>query len=196
MIIALSGKKRAGKDTVAGYLVRDYGFTRVAFADPLKDVLYGLNPTLATNRRHASLSSLVDTFGWEALKDNAEWGTETRVLLQRLGESVRAKDPVFWVNQAVSSVCAIRDAGGHAVVTDARYPNEIDALRDIGAAIVRVARSQTLPAESLLDTHVSETLLDDMGLLRPDVVFDTDPFDSLPSRMSGLVESVLFRPTF
>jgi hypothetical protein len=37
MIIALSAFKQSGKDTVADYLVQTNGFTRVSFADPLKD---------------------------------------------------------------------------------------------------------------------------------------------------------------
>jgi hypothetical protein len=37
VIIALSGWKRSGKDTVADYLVKTHGFKRLAFADPLKE---------------------------------------------------------------------------------------------------------------------------------------------------------------
>lgn len=38
-IVALSGWKGSGKDLVAEYLVEKYGFTRIAFADPLKDTV-------------------------------------------------------------------------------------------------------------------------------------------------------------
>ena len=38
-VVALSGWKGSGKDLVAEYLVDKYGFTRVAFADPLKDTV-------------------------------------------------------------------------------------------------------------------------------------------------------------
>lgn len=36
-VIAISGWKRSGKDSAADYLVKNHGFTRVSFADPLKD---------------------------------------------------------------------------------------------------------------------------------------------------------------
>jgi dephospho-CoA kinase len=39
MLIGLSGKAGAGKDTVADYLVRCYKFQRMAFADPMKRFL-------------------------------------------------------------------------------------------------------------------------------------------------------------
>lgn len=36
-VIAISGWKRSGKDTIAEQLIKEHGFKRVAFADPLKD---------------------------------------------------------------------------------------------------------------------------------------------------------------
>lgn len=38
-VIALCGLARSGKDTVADYLVNNYGYTRVAYADAIKDML-------------------------------------------------------------------------------------------------------------------------------------------------------------
>ena len=38
LIIALSGKKRSGKDTVADYLVERFGFVKYGFADPIKEI--------------------------------------------------------------------------------------------------------------------------------------------------------------
>lgn len=36
MIIGLAGKLESGKDTIADYLVKEYGYTKMAFADNLK----------------------------------------------------------------------------------------------------------------------------------------------------------------
>lgn len=36
-ILAISGWKRSGKDTLANYLIEKEGFKRISFADPLKD---------------------------------------------------------------------------------------------------------------------------------------------------------------
>lgn len=38
-VIAISGWKRSGKDTIAARLVEDHGFYKVSFADPLKDMV-------------------------------------------------------------------------------------------------------------------------------------------------------------
>jgi hypothetical protein len=39
LVVALSGWKQSGKDTVANYLTKCHNFTRVAFADSLKDLV-------------------------------------------------------------------------------------------------------------------------------------------------------------
>lgn len=39
LIVAISGWKRSGKDTAAELLIADFGFKRVAFADPLKNTV-------------------------------------------------------------------------------------------------------------------------------------------------------------
>lgn len=45
-VICISGKKFAGKDTLADYLIENHGATRISFADPLKDMVakeYGVD---------------------------------------------------------------------------------------------------------------------------------------------------------
>jgi dephospho-CoA kinase len=42
-LVGLTGYARSGKDTAAQVLIND-GFNRVAFADPMKNMLYALNP--------------------------------------------------------------------------------------------------------------------------------------------------------
>lgn len=38
VLIGLTGKKRSGKDTTADYLVEKYGFSKMSFSTPLKDI--------------------------------------------------------------------------------------------------------------------------------------------------------------
>ena len=44
MIIGLTGYAQSGKDTLANILVENYGYTRVAFADKIREFLYEVNP--------------------------------------------------------------------------------------------------------------------------------------------------------
>lgn len=46
IVVGLEGHKRSGKDALASRLVERHGFTRVAFADPIRDVLLGVDPVV------------------------------------------------------------------------------------------------------------------------------------------------------
>jgi hypothetical protein len=46
VIIGLCGYAQSGKDTLAAYLTENWWFDRRAFADPIRDVLYNLNPLI------------------------------------------------------------------------------------------------------------------------------------------------------
>lgn len=67
--ILLNGRGASGKDTVADYLVSNYGYTKIAFADGIYTIAY-------------------DLFGMTS-KD--------RKLLQDIGQKMREIDPSVWV---------------------------------------------------------------------------------------------------
>lgn len=157
--IAFIGKKRTGKDTAAGYLVRHAAYTRVAFADPLKEMALGIDPLIPTAydrgyRLSVRLSKLVRDVGWEYAKDHYP---EVRRILQTSGQSVRRHDEGFWVGVAMDKVAVADSWNLPVVVTDCRYPNEAQALQARGFLLVRLVR----PGLESTDTHESETALDD-----------------------------------
>lgn len=155
--LALIGRARAGKDSVAARLVSAHGYTRVAFADPLKDAALALDPLVYACTHdgyevtHERLSEVVEWHGWEQAKDQFP---EVRRTLQALGQSIRDLDSRFWLRMALQRIA---DTDGPVIVTDCRYRNEADALRLLGFTLVRVHRPG-LPASK--GEHVSETELD------------------------------------
>lgn len=173
--IAFIGKARSGKDTAALRLIRDWAFTRVAFADPLKSMALSVDPLIcaADDRvdwvdEDVRLSEYVKVYGWEAAKDNYP---EVRRTLQCLGASVRELDEDFWLNIALRSIDAADTWNMPVVVTDCRYPNEAEALRKRGFLMVELRRSG---ADG--NGHPSETALDhfraDDFLYNDNTVFD------------------------
>lgn len=154
MIIGLCGYARAGKDEAAKALV-EIGFERVAFADKLRDFLYVLNPLVSgTTEMPVWLDYVIDRYGWDGYKETP-WGQNIRELLQRLGTECGREligDNV-WVDAALNK-CSPFD---NYVVTDCRFPNEAQAIKDRGGVIVRIKRPGVGPANS----HASETSLDD-----------------------------------
>jgi len=149
ILIGVSGRKRHGKDTFAARLVEHHGFTRVAFADPMREMALTLDPIISEGWR---LSELVEAFGWEEAKANPE----VRRTLQRLGtEAGRGVlGESIWVDTAMRHA---RHLGGHIVFTDCRFPNEAQAVRAAGGLVVRVSRPGFVDDG---DTHSSESALD------------------------------------
>jgi hypothetical protein len=145
MIIGLSGYARSGKDAVADVLVREYGFERVAFADPIRNILYALNPTVDGE----GLSSIVDNYGWDIAKSKEE----VRVFLQALGYAARVhiyKD--IWIMAAFSKMVEDKNY----VITDVRFQNEAEVIQNHKGHIWRVQR----PGVEPVNTHVSEWEMD------------------------------------
>lgn len=153
MILGLSGYAQVGKDTLGAALVKNYGFTRFAFADALKEVVYRLDPWVPDVREESDgserLSSLVDRVGWEKAKTNLE----VRRLLQKMGTEAGREvlGQNIWVDTVLNQI-GDRDA----VITDCRFPNEAQAVKDRGGFVVRVTR----PGVEAVNAHPSETSLD------------------------------------
>ena len=83
-LIGFAGAARSGKDTAARALVDD-GWTRRAFADKVRDMLYALNPVIADADYSEGTTTLryeVDNYGWEFTKETY---SEVRGYFQRLG---------------------------------------------------------------------------------------------------------------
>ena len=149
MIIGLTGYAQSGKDSVANILVNNYGYTRVAFADPIRELLYQMNPAVKDGGYR--VQSTVDAYGWDVAKTAFP---EVRNMLQNLGVGARKTfGDMFWVQQALRQV----SPEGNFVITDVRYPNEAKAIRAYeDSQIWRIKRSGVDP----VNTHASETAMD------------------------------------
>lgn len=152
MIIGLSGYARSGKDTVADYLVQNYGFTRMAFADPMKEALRRLNPLITFEGvAGIGLAWAVEKSGWEVVKDESP---EVRGLLQRMGTEVGRNmfGEDFWVDYAIGQSWK----NENVVFSDVRFRNEAAAIQKNWGENWRINRPGTLAANA----HISETELD------------------------------------
>jgi tRNA uridine 5-carbamoylmethylation protein Kti12 len=153
MIIGLSGYAQTGKDTVAKYLVEEHGFTRIAFADAIRDALYALDPLVPDYPAIPGirLSWVVDRSGWEQVKQDSP---EVRRMLQRFGTEVARNqwDEDFWVKVAMNKANGI----DNVVIADVRFPNEYDAIKASGGQVWRVQKLDNVP----VNNHASETALD------------------------------------
>lgn len=111
--IALCGKIRSGKDTVADYLCEKYGFKSYRFSAGIWKIGKILFP-----------------------KEFAPDAPKPRRLLQDIGQKMRMVDPDVWVRFTLNLI--EQDGLSKVVVTDLRQPNEYKALKDAGFIIIRV----------------------------------------------------------
>ena len=147
-IIGLTGYAQSGKDTFASILVEKYGYSRIAFADKIRDFLYGINPMVGCSPT-GYLQDLVNLVGW----DKAKQEPQVRRLLQDLGISARELiDENIWVNAALSSI----GANDRIVITDVRFENEAAMIKSMGGQLWRIKRSGVGPVNG----HVSESEMD------------------------------------
>jgi hypothetical protein len=170
--IALHGVAEAGKDTLGRVLVERYGFTRVAFADPVREMALAIDPivTLDTHNiddqchpdRIIRLSHIVGERGWD---DAKKYYPEVRRLLQRIGtDAVRAHSPDFWRDLAQIKA---KQIGGKIVFTDTRFPNEGNMVRANGGIVAKLTTDSGIQDGNA--GHQSETAMGDYTF---DLVFD------------------------
>jgi hypothetical protein len=150
--IGLVGKAQSGKSTVGLYLVERYGYNAVAFADPLRAMAEAINPIVGFHNG-LRYNEAVSLYGYESAKSNFP---EVRRFLQALGTEA-GRDVLgetVWVDAAVRRA---QELGNPCVFTDARFPNEADAVRANGGVILHVVRPSLVPDPSV-DAHPSESL--------------------------------------
>ena len=158
-VIIFCGKAGVGKDTFGLELKRqleEEGLRciKISFADRVKDVC----------SRY---------FRWNGKKDE-----EGRKLLQFIGTDVfRNYDEDFWANEVVNllKVCDKNDFFDYAIITDARFKNEISLLQKAVFDVMtfRVLRNNFVSKLSNeTRNHVSETSLDTMII--PEITMSGD----------------------
>ena len=156
MIIGLVGYIGSGKGTVGDILVRDHQYTKFAFADALKDAtatIFTWPRGLLEGDSNASRTFREKVDPWWSMKLGYE--VTPRLILQKMGtEACRhgIADNI-WIAALEKRIQGYDDV----VISDCRFPNEIDFIRSAGGVIVRVKRGEDPSPEELSKLHISET---------------------------------------
>lgn len=140
-IIGITGKKRAGKDTIANYIHKKYGFTIHRFADPIKDMIQQLLSYVDAN----------DNFYMEQHKETeiVELKASYRKLAQTLGTE--------WGRNMISDSLWIDILAFNTqyeeliVIPDVRFDSEAEWIVNNNGFIIEVINPLTEQ-----DEHISE----------------------------------------
>ncbi len=140
MIIGITGPKQSGKSTLTKLLVDKYGFTRTAFADPIKIALmeaFGLTwEQVYGSEKEIPTDKLCGQTPRHAMKTlGTEWGREMI-------------HPDIWLTAWRNTL-----PKGDLVIEDVRFPNEHAAIKqDLFSYIIAVRR----PGHDFDLSHESE----------------------------------------
>jgi energy-coupling factor transporter ATP-binding protein EcfA2 len=146
MIIALTGKKGSGKNTVAEVfksLYPEKNFQLLSFAEPLKEayeILYA--------------EKVIDDLAWKE-GFHPRYKIKRRKLMQDLGKFLReTTDGMGFVDRLFEKI----KSGNNYIITDLRFKNEHEFLKNtFFTTFIRVVRKT-----GLNDADISETDLDDV----------------------------------
>ena len=147
-IIGLTGFKRTGKDTAAEVIAKLLGYDRIQFAGPLKEMLRTL--LRCRGVREENIEACVEGDLKEAPAP-VLGGKAPRLAMQTLGTEWgrQTLSDTIWVDTALDRAACSENG---ALITDVRFLNEAQAIKEAGGIIIRVERAEV----GLTSDHPSE----------------------------------------
>jgi hypothetical protein len=129
MLIGILGRMNSGKGTVADELVEVYGFRQDSFAATLKDItsqIFGWDRELLSGSSSESREFREEVDEWWSEKLGIPNFTP-RLALQLIGTDVFRNN--FHENIWVLSAMRRYQDGENVVISDCRFPNEVQIIR-------------------------------------------------------------------
>lgn len=187
-VIALTGPKGSGKDTVADIIQRQYAHQyyavqRIAFADPIKKVIqhiFDLNPHSLDQYDLFKRTNLT-----YQLPGHLTHSVEGRHVVREIGMLMRGYDEDQFVRYVTSQInSATHDKERISVVTDMRFENEYQAMRQLGAKVVKIVRP-----DHHYDGHATEQGFNDDAV--DYVIHNTGSFINLQNSVIEMVDQFI-----
>ena len=202
LVFGFHGLPGSGKDMLADYLVAHHGFTKMAFADRLKEEACRMfsvpasvfddrllktvpNARLSYDRcqfypfiRYLLDCALSDgTTKWEGSIPRTP-----RQIMQKYGDFCRSRSPNYFVDTILSK---IETTPGNVVVTDVRFDNEATAIyMPNGGLVFEIVRPEN-PFVEVPDNHASNARL--LNCLISDTIIN----EGAPDVMYEAIERIL-----
>ena len=223
MLIALSAKKRHGKDTTADYICDKYGFHKYVLASPFKQLMCnhfgftqsevnGINFDRESILNFSGVfvaekfkkilismgySAYVYTIDWSPIENKNDWSIRT--LMQTIGTDIGCNqvDKLIWMHPMVDAFLKYENL----IVSDARQIAEINLLRKLGAKVIHINN----PWIHNNDTHITEAglpILDDdvviensFNQINSDTQYINDCLRGLHSKIDEVIDGFIKKDT-
>jgi hypothetical protein len=148
IIIGLAGAAGSGKDSVRSVLELQHDFAGISFADPMRDMLRTLLVSTGSSDEYLTRRDLKEV-------PIPGLGVSYRHMAQTLGTEWgrQCLHPEFWLRTAHNTLAFLRGQGYcNFVVSDVRFANEAEWVRNQGGEIWMLDRPGTAPVRA----HISE----------------------------------------
>jgi hypothetical protein len=136
-LIGIIGTEGAGKDTLADYLVANYGYTKYSMAQPIKEIakiMFGWSDDQLNNRT----KDLLDPATGIVPRDFFKWfGTEiAQFQIYSRFPSLKIPPREMWVECMTRSVIASTTP---VIIPDIRFIHEANAVKSMGGILVHLS---------------------------------------------------------
>ena len=159
MIIGICGFKSSGKDTIAEYLIKEYGFKKVSFASTLKDIIsimfgWSRDKLEGITKEDREWREKIDPWWSKTLKIPL---LSPRYVMQYFGTDLFRNHfhEDIWVKIVENKLHKYleEDISCNVVITDCRFNNEINMILQLGGKIIQVHRNSSREVKCI---HSSE----------------------------------------
>lgn len=156
--IAITGKANTGKNTVGKLLVKELtkekqsSHAYMAFADPIKEMIRIAYPEVPRNWLYGSSANRAKVIPGAFYQGKP---LTVRQLLINLGNDFgRANKPDIWLRNFDNRLKKqTNKSTGILIVTDCRFRNEFDYLKDLGFYQIRLMRDSHLKIDDVSETN-------------------------------------------
>ncbi len=169
VLIGVAGRKYHGKGTIGDILVSEHGFTQLSLAGPMKKACAEIF-SLDESQLYGDRKEIVDDY-WQVTPREIMQFVGTELFRNGMSALLPQIGTELWIKVLSRRIQVLRSQGiSKIVVTDVRYPDEANAIKEQGGKVVKVIRKSMLS----VDSHSSEVSID---LIIPDTVMHNDQED-------------------
>lgn len=163
ILVGIIGKMGSGKTTVARYLIENYNFMKISFADPLKKMLLDVgilsyNELYPTKTPYAR--KMLQTIGTDIIRNKIDQDYWVKKFKEKVIEICQLYKPVENNDGNIVS----KPAEVRLVVDDIRFPNEFFCVAsELNGKIIKVVRNNNNcynNFEESFHLHESERYID------------------------------------
>ena len=159
-IIGITGRKFNGKDTLGNYLVENYEYKKLSYADPIKDIsriLFGFND----EQLYGNSKEIIDP-NWDVTPRTVMQFLGTEIFRKQMHQIIPNIEENFWIKcLEVKMINELKEnPNKRFVICDVRFPNELEAIKKLGGIVIRVKRNLSTNG----DTHESEKFIDELDV--------------------------------